>query len=162
MDAITKLRQRDTVKNIEKSKELLESVRLSLKGRPSKPVHLFKINQQIKKMHLDSQQEPNPNEETSKINSILAYFDQDRQQFQLLQAYINAYQQKLNITGTTQSFVTKSRKSLNEKKEECENEKDLAITFEELAEQQQIYEGDINIDYDEFTKVRHDQKLRNA
>lgn len=44
-ETLERLRERDTQKNIELSKELLESVRLSLKGRQSKPVHLFKINQ---------------------------------------------------------------------------------------------------------------------
>jgi hypothetical protein len=54
-------------------------------------VHLFKINQQIKKMHAhcDGNKDntdivEEDEEEMNNINKILSGFDEDRQQFQLL------------------------------------------------------------------------------
>lgn len=100
------MRKHDVELSKRKSKEQLESVKTAFKGKSNKPVYLFKINQKLEDMKINSESgtqqnteevekkstEDNKTEDEVKPTiSHNNFFTSDREKFILLQSYINGY-----------------------------------------------------------------------
>lgn len=58
--------------------------------------------------------------------------------------------------------MARARKELCDQDQKSQEEKDVALTLDELAKQQQMEEGELQIDYEEFLKFKEITKNRES